>query len=108
MGRQEWQLLFWVILRVKNKLQDVLEVIRHRCVDAGRKEKAAESRVPVCRRRPVCPYGRSARHCECEREVVTDATHEANLLCEKTLLNTAKRRGRAESQAHPQKDRQDR
>ena len=108
MGRQEWQLLFWVILRVKNILQDVLEVIRHRCVDAGRKEKAADSRVPVCRRRSVCRYGRSARHCECEREVVTDATHAANLLCEKTLLNTVKRRGRAESQAHPQKDRQDR
>ena len=38
----------------------------------------------------------------------TDATHEANLICEKTLLNTTKRRGRAEAQAHPQKDRQDR
>ena len=43
MGRQEWQLLFWVTLCVYNKLQDVLDVIRHRCVDAGRKENAAEA-----------------------------------------------------------------
>ena len=66
------------------------------------------ARPPAPGMPPAAPGAGWQRRIEMVQEVVTDATHEANLICEKTLLNTAKRRGRAEAQAHPQKDRQDR